>query len=91
MRRFQQDQILSLFGGEHIPVGYRGRRSQPEAKQLASGCVLVTLGILIFRFVGAATATTGQIPYPKAQQIERTLPANAVKAYGAVGLADLLY
>jgi len=54
----QDHQTTTLFGGECIPQGYKGRRSDPEISRKANRRVAVIVCALLVGFTTAATAIT---------------------------------
>jgi hypothetical protein len=49
--------ITSLFGGEHIPEGYRGRTTNRTIRARPRRWVIATFLAVLFGFSTAATAT----------------------------------
>jgi hypothetical protein len=58
MRAIYDQQATTLFGGERIAIGYRGRRSGSNPTQQASRCLSTLFGVLLIGCASAATAYT---------------------------------
>ena len=56
--RATQEHEITLFGGEHIASGYRGRHSGSEISKQTSRRMAVVFGGLLIGFASAATAIT---------------------------------
>jgi hypothetical protein len=56
--RATREQEITLFGGERIAPGYRGRRSDSQISKQTGRRTAIVFGVLLIGFASAATAIT---------------------------------
>jgi len=87
--RDHDQNVISLFGGEHIHEGYRGRTNQTIRP---SRWVIVTFLAVLLGFSTAATAITLRLKSVAAQtDVQSSLPANYGPRLLGYGFEDALY
>jgi hypothetical protein len=87
MRDNHDQRVITLFGGERIAPGYRGRCNSP---QIAIKLIALALGVA---FIGLATAATA-IAVRHTNDTERSIRAGGNLAggvSGSVGFEAALY
>jgi hypothetical protein len=87
MRATHDQQVITLFDGERIAPGYRGRRNSP---QIAIKLIAIAFAAA---FIGIATAATA-IAVRNANDTERSIRAGGNLAggvSGSVGFEAALY
>ena len=88
--RATHDQQISLFGGECVAPGCRGRRNSPQITKKSSTRLAVVFAAAVIGFATAATAISLRHPAPA----ERSISAgyNLMGGVpGSVGLEAALY
>jgi hypothetical protein len=84
--------ITSLFGGEHIPEGYRGRTTNRTIRARPRRWVIATFLAVLFGFSTAATAITLRLKSVAAQtDFHGSLPANFGPRSLGYGFEEALY
>ncbi len=84
--------VISLFGGEHIPEGYRGRITNRTIRARPSRWVIATFLAMLFGFSTAATAITFRLKSVAAQtDFHSSLPANFGPRSLGYGFEEALY
>jgi hypothetical protein len=91
MRATQDKQVISLFGGECIAPGFRGRRSAPQFRQQTSRHLAVVVGALLIGFATAATAITVRTHRIAADDFSHSVPANMMVAPQLAGFDAAVY
>ena len=91
MRGTQDQQIISLFGGECIAPSFRGRRSAPQVSKQTSRRVAVVVGALLIGFATAATAITVTRQQKATNAFSESMPANLMVAPRSVGYEAAIY
>jgi len=87
--RATQDHEITLFGGECVAPGYRGRRSGSQIGRQSSRRMAIVFGVLLVGFASAATAITVR----QANVDERNISAgaNLEPSSGSKHLASVLW
>ena len=84
--------VTTLFGGEHIPEGYRGRTTNRMIRARPSRWVIANFLAVLFGFSTAATAITFRLKSVAAQtDFHRSLPANFGPRSLGHGIEEALY
>jgi hypothetical protein len=90
MRDHDQN-VTSLFGGEHIHEGYRGRTSR-TIQARPTRWVIATFLAVLFGFSTAGTAITYRLKSVAAQtDVHSSLPANYGPRLLGYGFEEALY
>jgi hypothetical protein len=89
MRAHQDQQVITLFDGERIAPGYRGRRSNLQIATRVRTRIAIALAAALIGFATAATAITVR----QSNQSERFISAGANPGGvpGMVGFEAALY
>jgi hypothetical protein len=84
-----QDQQVTLFDGERIAPGYRGRRSSPQIATKVRTRIAIAFAVALIGFATAATAITVR----HSNDTERNISAGANPGIvpGGVGFEAALY
>jgi hypothetical protein len=91
MRATQNEQVVTLFGGDYVTQGFRGRRSAPQLSPQASRRLAVVVGALLLGFATAATAVTVRRHQVATDGFSQSTPANLMVAPGSSGFEAALY
>ena len=87
----QDQKVISLFGGEPIHAGYRGR-TKKTIRARPSRWVIATFLAVLFGFSTAATAITFRLKSAAAQtDVHSSLPANFGPRLLGYGFEEALY
>ncbi len=88
--RATHDQQISLFGGECVAPGYRGRRNSPQITKKSSSRLAVVFAAALIGFATAATAISVRNSAPT--EVSISAGYNLMGGVpGAGGLAAALY
>jgi hypothetical protein len=88
MRAIHEREI-TLFGGECVAPGYRGRRSGTQISKQTGRRTAIVFGALLFGFASAATAIT--IRHSAKTELNVSAGANLSVPFGSLNLASTLW
>ena len=93
MRNIQAHHAVTLFDGECVPEGCRGRLGEPDGTKSTIRWSVVLFAALLFGITTAATAVTVKhiSQAPQAGLVGQSLPANMMRAPAMGGFEEAAY